>query len=444
MLMLEHALIPAAQREKMAELLFEGLNCPAAFLAKQSACAAMSAGLPNALVVDMGAAHVRVCPVTEGYQLNRPVQQSPLGMRALAEYACRMAERETQVPLRPRYACLAARSRGMDPQAGAVSIPGYVMKEAHFGVHSWTPGGGKALQEANPGLHALLQGTRPSYHAVERTALGEDIVRSVATVAKYAVPRQKFATKKAQAGASGSEQAPMDGEQASSGASASESKSSDGGDEDEEEEEEDSEDEEEDSEDEDEDEEEEYCLPDGRILSMGTQRLELGEILFDTSIGASLPARIEPDVPLAPPTLPGAGAGGKAGAAAGGASSSAASSSSSDPAASASGAGAGAGLGRKRGRYAYEIAVRTRLAKVSSMTGSQGTTSPLPHALHRLVHSSLGMVDVDIRPDLCRNILLCGGGSLIPGVADRLQTELSGLIPSSHKPRVVFGTRLER
>jgi len=34
LLLLEHALAPPAQRERMAELLFEGLDCPAAYLAK--------------------------------------------------------------------------------------------------------------------------------------------------------------------------------------------------------------------------------------------------------------------------------------------------------------------------------------------------------------------------------------------------------------------------
>lgn len=102
------------------------------------------------------------------------------------------------------------------------------------------------------------------------------------------------------------------------------------------------------------------------------------------------------------------------------------------------------GAGRKRGRVAYEMALRPRQAKVASLTGAQGATLPQPMALHRLVHTSLSLCDVDIRPDLCRNVLLCGGGSLVPGLADRLQTELSGLIPSSYKPRVVFGTRLER
>jgi len=149
----------------------------------------MSAGLAHALVLDLGASHCRACPVTDGYQLHRPVQQSPLGMRALAEYACRQAERDTGVPLRPRYACTAARLQGADPRVGAVSIPDAVLKEAHLGAHSWTPGGGSVLQGANPSLYSSLQGTRASFHAFERTSLGEDIIRSVATVAKYAVPR---------------------------------------------------------------------------------------------------------------------------------------------------------------------------------------------------------------------------------------------------------------
>jgi len=119
------------------------------------------------------------------------VNQSPLGMRALGEYACRLAERETKFPLRPTYACATAKRMGADPQSGSVEIPDKVLKEAYLGVHDWTPGAGDELKKVAPKLYDALEGTSASYHALARSAVGEDILRNAASVAKYAIPRHR-------------------------------------------------------------------------------------------------------------------------------------------------------------------------------------------------------------------------------------------------------------
>jgi actin-related protein len=50
--------------------------------------------------------------------------------------------------------------------------------------------------------------------------------------------------------------------------------------------------------------------------------------------------------------------------------------------------------------------------------------------LPELVQRSILQSDVDIRSALASNIVLVGGTSLIPGLSDRLLSELSMLIPS--------------
>jgi actin len=45
--------------------------------------------------------------------------------------------------------------------------------------------------------------------------------------------------------------------------------------------------------------------------------------------------------------------------------------------------------------------------------------------------------DVDIRKDLYGNIVLSGGSTMFPGIADRMSKEITSLAPSSMKIKVV-------
>lgn len=45
--------------------------------------------------------------------------------------------------------------------------------------------------------------------------------------------------------------------------------------------------------------------------------------------------------------------------------------------------------------------------------------------------------DVDIRKDLYGNIVLSGGSSMFPGIADRMSKEITALAPSSMRIKVV-------
>ncbi|KAF9980917.1 actin, partial [Mortierella antarctica] len=45
--------------------------------------------------------------------------------------------------------------------------------------------------------------------------------------------------------------------------------------------------------------------------------------------------------------------------------------------------------------------------------------------------------DVDIRRDLYGNIVMSGGTTMYPGIADRMQKEITALAPSSMKVKIV-------
>jgi actin-related protein len=65
-------------------------------------------------------------------------------------------------------------------------------------------------------------------------------------------------------------------------------------------------------------------------------------------------------------------------------------------------------------------------------TNQHRTTCNLP--LHHLIQDSLSSVgDVDIRKELCGNIVLVGGSSLLPNMEQRLSYEVSGIISAKCK-----------
>jgi actin beta/gamma 1 len=56
--------------------------------------------------------------------------------------------------------------------------------------------------------------------------------------------------------------------------------------------------------------------------------------------------------------------------------------------------------------------------------------------IHKVTFSSIMKCDVDIRRDLYHNVLLSGGSTMFPGLADRLQNEIQKLAPHSMKIKV--------
>lgn len=57
--------------------------------------------------------------------------------------------------------------------------------------------------------------------------------------------------------------------------------------------------------------------------------------------------------------------------------------------------------------------------------------------IHETTFNSIMKCDVDIRKDLYNNVVLSGGTTMFPGIADRMSKELTALAPSSMKIKVV-------
>ncbi|KAI7984905.1 Actin-7 [Camellia lanceoleosa] len=56
--------------------------------------------------------------------------------------------------------------------------------------------------------------------------------------------------------------------------------------------------------------------------------------------------------------------------------------------------------------------------------------------IHETTYNSIMKCDVDIRKDLYGNIVLSGGSTMFPGIADRMSKEITALAPSSMKIKV--------
>ena len=57
--------------------------------------------------------------------------------------------------------------------------------------------------------------------------------------------------------------------------------------------------------------------------------------------------------------------------------------------------------------------------------------------VHETTYNSIMKCDVDIRKDLYANIVLSGGSTMYPGIADRMQKELTTLAPSTMKIKTI-------
>lgn len=57
--------------------------------------------------------------------------------------------------------------------------------------------------------------------------------------------------------------------------------------------------------------------------------------------------------------------------------------------------------------------------------------------LHSLSFNSILKCDLDIRRDLFGNVVLSGGTTMLPGVADRMQKELTNSAPSTMRVKVI-------
>jgi len=57
--------------------------------------------------------------------------------------------------------------------------------------------------------------------------------------------------------------------------------------------------------------------------------------------------------------------------------------------------------------------------------------------VHETTYNSIMKCDIDIRKDLYSNIVMSGGSTMYPGIADRMQKEITALAPSTMKVRII-------
>ncbi|XP_041356594.1 actin, muscle-like [Gigantopelta aegis] len=57
--------------------------------------------------------------------------------------------------------------------------------------------------------------------------------------------------------------------------------------------------------------------------------------------------------------------------------------------------------------------------------------------IHETTYNSIMKCDVDIHKDLYANTVLSGGSMMFPGIADRMQKEISNFAPVSMKIKVI-------
>jgi actin-related protein len=57
--------------------------------------------------------------------------------------------------------------------------------------------------------------------------------------------------------------------------------------------------------------------------------------------------------------------------------------------------------------------------------------------IHEAVYNSIMKCDVDVRKDLYSNIVLSGGSTMFPGITERIQLEMTNLVPNTMKVKVI-------
>ncbi|TMW68539.1 hypothetical protein Poli38472_006007 [Pythium oligandrum] len=94
------------------------------------------------------------------------------------------------------------------------------------------------------------------------------------------------------------------------------------------------------------------------------------------------------------------------------------------------------------GRERYQVGECLLQPELLETTKSESTAAL--KGLHRMLYDAVQLCDADIRRDMLSNIILCGGGSLLPGLTERLHNELSALVPSTYKVRFTSVMKIER
>ncbi|KAK6170933.1 hypothetical protein SNE40_019212 [Patella caerulea] len=57
--------------------------------------------------------------------------------------------------------------------------------------------------------------------------------------------------------------------------------------------------------------------------------------------------------------------------------------------------------------------------------------------MHEMLNNSISSCDIDIRRDMYSNVVMSGGSTMFPGIADRMMKELSSIVPNSIKVKII-------
>eukprot|EP00978_Attheya_sp_CCMP212_P035819 scaffold158174_cov53-Attheya_sp.AAC.2 len=114
LLLVEQPMTPAPLRQHLVELLFEEMEVPATFLARNAVTACFACGRTTGTVVDIGHSGTTVTPVHEGYVEARGILQSPMGGHAMDQAVLanldalyKQAKNDNSAQVMPLYQVLA-------------------------------------------------------------------------------------------------------------------------------------------------------------------------------------------------------------------------------------------------------------------------------------------------------------------------------------------------
>jgi actin-related protein len=102
-LLVERSYNPPPIRQQTLECLFEELQMPAVFFAKDATLACYACGRTTGTVVDIGYGGTTVTPVYEGYVEQKGIRRSPIGTMEMDERILKTLDHVTKKPIMPLY-----------------------------------------------------------------------------------------------------------------------------------------------------------------------------------------------------------------------------------------------------------------------------------------------------------------------------------------------------